>query len=129
MAKVLGIGGVFFKSQDSKTLADWYQRWLGMPIAPEWGGATLRPENMPKNGFTVWSPFKDDTTYFDPSEQPFMINLVVDNLDEALKQVAQGGAMVMKEMQEEEFGRFGWFVDPEGTKIELWEPPSAKSDQ
>ncbi len=129
MAKVLGIGGVFFKTRDSRALSGWYQRWLGMPVEPEWGGASLKPGSMPENGFTVWGPFKDDTTYFDPSERPFMINLVVDNLDEALKQVAQGGATVMEETQEEEYGRFGWFIDPEGTKIELWQPPEIESKQ
>ncbi|MBT8062611.1 MAG: VOC family protein [Gammaproteobacteria bacterium] len=122
MARVLGIGGVFFKARDSKALADWYQRWLGMPVEPEWGGATLRPENMPAAGFTVWSPFSEDTRYFEPSDRPYMINLVVDNLDEALQQVAEGGAEVTPDIQQEAYGRFGWFIDPQGTKIELWEP-------
>lgn len=126
MAKVLGIGGVFFKSRDTTALGQWYQKWLGMPLEPEWGGATLKPGSMPDNGFTVWGPFKDDTEYFSPSDKAFMVNLVVDDLDEALKQVAAGGAKVMPDIQEEEYGRFGWFVDPEGTKIELWEPPPAK---
>ena len=127
MAKVLGVGGVFFKARNAKALADWYQRWLGMPVEPEWGGASLRPETMPAGGFTVWSPFKNDSSYFDPSDRTYMINLVVDNLDEALQQVAKGGATVMEEIQEEDYGRFGWFLDPEGTKIELWEPAPDKA--
>lgn len=127
MAKVLGVGGIFFKSKDCKALADWYARWLNMPIDPEWGGAALKPGSMPKNGYTVWGPFKADTSYFAPSEAEFMVNLVVDDLDAALRQVAEGGAQVMKETQEDEFGRFGWFVDPQGTKVELWEPPASKS--
>lgn len=128
MAKVLGIGGVFFKCKDSRLLGDWYRKWLNMPVEPEYGGATLKPENMPARGFTVWAPFKDDSKYFNPSQRPFMINLVVDDLDAALKQVAEGGAEVMKETQEEEYGRFGWFIDPEGTKIELWQPPADQPD-
>lgn len=126
MAKVLGVGGIFFKSKDSKALADWYARWLNMPIEPAWGGAALKPGDMPENGYTVWSPFKADTSYFAPSNAAFMVNLIVDNVDEALRQVAEGGAEVMQETQEDEFGRFGWFVDPQGTKVELWEPPAGK---
>lgn len=126
MAKVMGIGGVFFKCRDTRSLGEWYQQWLGMPVDPVYGGATLKPDTMPENGFTVWGPFKDNTEYFAPSERPFMINLVVDDLDGALKQVADGGATVLPDIQEEEYGRFGWFIDPEGTKIELWEPTAAK---
>lgn len=126
MAQVLGIGGVFFKCRDTKALGEWYQKWLQMPVEPEFGGASLKPTTMPANSFTVWGPFKEETNYFDPSARPFMINLVVDDLDEALNQVAQGGATVIQDIQEEEYGRFGWFIDPEGTKIELWEPPARK---
>ncbi len=124
MAKVMGIGGVFFKCRDTSSLGEWYQKWLGMPVEPEWGGASLKPGSMPENAFTVWGPFKEDTEYFSPSERPFMINLVVDDLDGALKQVAAGGATVLPDVQEEDYGRFGWFIDPDGTKIELWETPA-----
>ncbi len=124
MAKILGIGGVFFKSRDTGALGDWYRKWLHMPIDPQFGGASLKPGDMPAGGFTVWGPFKDDTSYFNPSDRPFMINFVVDDLDAALRQVSEGGATVIDEILEEDYGRFAWFIDPEGTKIELWEPPT-----
>jgi len=128
MAKVLGIGGVFFKCRDTAALGEWYRKWLNMPIEPDFGGASLQPGNMPPNSFTVWGPFKENSKYFDPSDRPFMVNLIVDDLDEALRQVAEGGAAVMDDIQEEEYGRFGWFIDPEGTKIELWQPPANEAD-
>ncbi|NNF51766.1 MAG: VOC family protein [Gammaproteobacteria bacterium] len=128
MAKVVGIGGVFFKCRDTAALGEWYSKWLNMPVDPSFGGASLKPGEMPPNSFTVWGPFKETSGYFDPSDRPFMVNLVVDDLDGALRQAAQGGARVMDEIQEEEYGRFGWFIDPEGTKIELWQPPADKSD-
>lgn len=126
MASVLGVGGVFFKCRDTDSLGEWYKKWLNMPLDPAFGGASLPPGKMPPNSFTVWGPFKEQSKYFDPSDRPFMINLVVDDLDGALRQVAKGGAKVMDEIQEEEYGRFGWFIDPEGTKIELWQPPADK---
>ncbi len=122
MAKVLGVGGVFFKSKDTEKLGEWYKKWLGVPVDAY--GANFKPETMPPGGVTVWSPFKHDTTYFDPSESPFMINLIVDDLDEALAQVAEGGAEVVGEVQDEPYGKFGWFIDPDGNKVELWCPPA-----
>jgi len=121
VAKVLGVGGVFFKSDDSKKLSAWYKKWLGVPAHPEWG-ASFTPDTVPPGGFTVWAPFKSDTTYFEPSTSSFMINLMVDDLDGALAQVVEGGATAVGEVQDEPYGRFGWFVDPEGNKVELWEP-------
>lgn len=121
MARVLGVGGVFFKSPRPVELASWYQRWLGfefdMPTA-----ALFSPSTLPPEGYTVWSAFPADTEYFEPSEQDFMINLIVDDLDEALAQVEEGGAERVGGIQEEDYGRFGWFIDPDGNKIELWEP-------
>jgi len=122
MARVLGVGGVFFKSKDPAALAAWYAKWLGIPVEPEWNGASLKPETMPPNGATIWSPFQADTKYFDPSDQAYMINLVVDDLDGALKQVAEGGAELAGDPMDHEYGRFGWFLDPEGNKVELWQP-------
>ena len=80
MAKALGIGGVFFKARDPKHLATWYETWLGLEIDPSFGGTSFYPSNLPDNAYTVWSPFKESTTYFDPSTNPFMINLIVDDL-------------------------------------------------
>ena len=120
MAKVLGVGGVFFKSPEPKKLYDWYAKWLGMEFE-DWGLAYF-PKDYPPNSQTVWSAFDATTTYFDPSEKGFMFNLIVDNLDEALKQVKEGGAELVGEIEKMEYGSFGWFMDPDGNKVELWQP-------
>ena len=120
MAKVLGVGGIFFKSPDPKRLFDWYARWLGMEFE-EWGTAYY-PGTMPANGQTVWSAFPATTNYFAPANKDFMFNLIVDNLEEALKQVKEGGAEVIGNIEKLEYGLFGWFMDPDGNKVELWEP-------
>lgn len=121
MARVLGVGGVFFRSKDPKALGDWYREWLDLPVEHPYGAA-FEPAAMPAGGRTVWAPFEADTSYFEPSDRPFMFNLVVDDLDAALAQVRDGGAEVVGEIEEYDYGRFGWFVDPEGNKVELWEP-------
>ncbi len=122
MARVVGLGGLFFKSPDPGRLLAWYAKWLGMgdgKSSVEFAAATLPP-----GAFTVWSPFPDSTDYFRPSAREFMFNLIVDDLDSALGQVHLGGAQVVGEVEEHEYGRFGWFVDPDGNKVELWEPPA-----
>jgi predicted enzyme related to lactoylglutathione lyase len=121
MAKVVGVGGVFFKSSDPEMLGAWYRKWLGVPVEPPYG-ASFRPDTVPVGGMTVWAPFTKDTDYFNPSSREFMFNLMVDDLDGALAQVGEGGAEIVGEVMEEDYGRFGWFVDPEGNKVELWEP-------
>jgi predicted enzyme related to lactoylglutathione lyase len=125
MAKVLGVGGVFFKSPDPARLTGWYAEWLGLPLMTEAGAAfaAFAPAAMPAGAYTVWSPFVAGTTYFAPSAKDFMFNLVVDNLDEALRQVQAGGAQLAGEVEDSAQGRFGWFVDPDGNKVELWQPP------
>lgn len=120
MAKVVGVGGVFFKSPDPKRLYEWYTKWLGMEFE-DWGIAYFA-KDMPAKGQTVWSAFDSTTKYFDPSEKGFMFNLMVDNLEEALKQVKEGGAEIVGEIEKMEYGSFGWFMDPDGNKVELWEP-------
>lgn len=122
MARVLGVGGVFFRSHDPKALGDWYQKWLGVPVEP-WGGVAFKPDSLPAGGYTVWGPFPKDTEYFDPPAREFMFNLMVDDLDGALVQVREGGAEIVGRVEESEFGRFGWFIDPDGNKVELWQPP------
>jgi predicted enzyme related to lactoylglutathione lyase len=126
MAKVLGVGGVFFKSPDPQKLYDWYAQHLGLPVRTEEGVtfAMFSPTAMPKGGYTVWSAFTADTTYFAPGEKSYMFNLVVDDLDAALEQVRAGGAQVMDQVERSEYGQFGWFVDPDGNKVELWQPPA-----
>jgi len=125
MAQVLGIGGIFFKSPNPLKLCQWYRKWLGLPFEAETGLTFVPffPRNMPHNGYTVWSPFPSKTAYFSPSENAFMFNLVVDNLDEALDQVKSGGAQTVGEIETTAYGRFGWFMDPDGNKVELWQPP------
>lgn len=124
MAKVIGLGGIFFKSRDPKALGAWYRTWLELPVGPY--GATLKPEAMPPGGWQTWSAFPADTDYFAPSESPLMINLVVDDLDGCLERVAAGGATVLPRRDDGEYGRFGWFLDPDGNKVELWQPPAER---
>lgn len=120
MAKVLGVGGIFFKSPNPKQLYEWYARWLGMTLE-EWGTMYV-PKDYPPNSQTVWSAFDSSTKYFDPSEKGFMFNLIVDDLEGALKQVEEGGAELIGGIERMEYGSFGWFIDPDGNKVELWEP-------
>ncbi len=128
MARVLGIGGIFFKSADPSALAQWYAKALNVPIEAEWGGASFALDNMPAGGATVFSPFKADTEYFKPSQATFMINLVIDDLAEALVQVAAHGGQVVGDIQTESYGLFGWFLDPDGNKVELWQPGEFDTD-
>ena len=124
MKKVTGIGGVFFKSKDSDKLNEWYVKHLGFTQAED-GGILFewRDTDQPeKKGYTVWSPFKETTKYFEPSQKEFMINLRVENLEALLEQLKKDGAQVVGEMETYEYGKFGWVMDPEGNKIELWEP-------
>ncbi|MEQ1783823.1 MAG: VOC family protein [Hyphomonadaceae bacterium] len=122
MARVIGVGGVFFKSKDPAALLAWYKDVLGMPLE-DWGGVVLRPEAMAAHpgAATVFAPFKQDTTYFQPSTKDFMINLAVDDLDAILESCARHGVEA-KVMPEEPNGKFAHISDPEGTRIELWEP-------
>jgi predicted enzyme related to lactoylglutathione lyase len=124
MAKVLGIGGVFFKSADPAALRAWYLRVLGLEIA-EWGTFFNLKEAAEKPGSgVVFSPFKADSDYFAPSTKEFMFNLMVDDMDGMLARAKAEGVEPLKQM-EEGYGRFAHIMDPEGRKIELWEPKAA----
>ena len=125
MAKVLGVGGIFFKSPDPQRLYQWYSQWLSLNVESEAGVSfvSFHPRTMPGNGYTVWSAFGSTTTYFSPSDKEFMFNLVVDNLEGALSQVKAGGAQVVGDIEKSDYGQFGWFMDPDGNKVELWQPP------
>ena len=123
--KAIGVGGVFFRSEDPERLGNWYREHLGLSVE-SWGdthGTSFNPADMPQNSFTVWSAFAKSTEYFGDKGQAFMINLVVDDLDAALANVVAGGCEVIPEKEEHDFGRFGWFIDPDGNRVELWEPP------
>jgi catechol 2,3-dioxygenase-like lactoylglutathione lyase family enzyme len=128
MKRVTGIGGVFFKSKDPKALGAWYKKHLGIAVE-EWGGATFRwngPDNPQGAGTTVWNPFAADTGYFAPSSAPFMINYRVDDLRALLAVLRADGVQVDEKVEESEYGKFGWVIDPEGNKLELWQPPAGQ---
>jgi predicted enzyme related to lactoylglutathione lyase len=118
MAKVLGIGGVFFKAADPKAVAAWYARVLGLAVE-DWGGAVFPPH---ARGQQVWTPFPADTDYFAPSDFPLMINLMVDDLDGVLAKAAGEGVEPLDRRDDAGYGRFAWLIDPAGVKVELWEP-------
>jgi len=124
MAKVTGIGGVFFKSSGkSATLAEWYRKHLGMGLEG-WGGAILRwPDDKAEDhGVTVWHVADKDTKWFSPSESSFMINYRVDDLDALVAQLRAGGVEILQGPESHENGKFAWIMDPDGNKVELWEP-------
>ncbi|MFT3806642.1 VOC family protein [Arenimonas sp.] len=126
MKRVTGIGGIFFKSADPKALSAWYRDHLGLDVS-EWGGAIFPwggPDSEP--GMTIWSPFKQDTKYMEPSTASFMINFRVADLDALLAALRAEGCNVVGDPQSSEQGKFGWVIDPEGNKIELWEPPAGE---
>lgn len=124
MAKVTGIGGIFFKSTgDAQALSAWYEKHLGIPIG-EYGFATLKwPEDQAEDkGSTTWSLAEKDSEWFSPSSSAFMINYRVDNLSEMIAQLRSDGVDILKGPESHENGKFAWLMDPEGNKIELWEP-------
>ena len=122
MASVLGVGGVFFKSGDPAALAAWYHDVMGLEVQP-WGGVVFTPGPMAAHpgAATIFSPFEAGTTYFEPSTKDFMINLAVDDLDGILARCAAHGVEA-NALPDAPNGRFAHIVDPEGTKIELWQP-------
>jgi predicted enzyme related to lactoylglutathione lyase len=127
---ILGIGGIFFKAQDPEKLAAWYQEHLGLKVE-DYGGVTFREEDnadvSPKReAYVLFTPFPADTDYFAPSSKPFMINFRVADLDKLLAKLRGEGVAVEEKTDKSEFGYFGWAMDPEGNRIELWEPPLAK---
>lgn len=123
MKNVTGIGGIFFKTQEPEKLKDWYRQNLGIESDAYGAIFEWRHADEPdRPGKTIWSPFSQDTTYFDPSTQPFMINYRVANLDALLAELRSAGVAVDDRVEEYEYGRFAWIMDPEGNRIELGEP-------
>jgi predicted enzyme related to lactoylglutathione lyase len=122
MEQVTGIGGVFFRAQNPENLAAWYQQQLGLPINGTLAEFPWREAADPnKPGNTVWSLFPKDTDYFGPDRPVFMVNYRVQNLDRMVAQLRAAGVKVDK-VEDSEYGKFTWISDPEGNRIELWEP-------
>jgi predicted enzyme related to lactoylglutathione lyase len=124
MAKVTGIGGVFFKSKrDPKQLAAWYRDNLGLPLE-EWGGAILKwpADTAEDEGLTVWTVAEPATKWFEPSSSSFMINYRVDDLDGLIAKLKTNHVEIVQGPESHENGRFAWVMDPDGNKVELWEP-------
>ena len=121
---VTGIGGVFFKSDDPKKLTEWYKKHLNFKTDEQGyvNFAWRESENPEKKGLTVWSTFPKDTKYFNPSENPYMINYRVNEIDKLLKQLRADGVEVDDKVEEYDYGKFAWIIDPEGNRVELWEP-------
>ena len=127
MARVTGIGGIFLRARDPKALADWYAQHLGIQLT-EWGGAQFlwSDEGPPGTGSTAWSLFPSDTKYFGPGSatgpQAAMVNYRVDDLDALLAQLAAAGVAIDPHREDSSYGRFAWITDPEGNRLELWQP-------
>ena len=111
--RITGIGGVFFRARQREQLAQWYHEVLGLPTTD---AATAQV------GETVWAVFEHGTTYFGPNRQEYMLNYRVDDLDYAILRLREAGASVSPDIQQDEYGRFAWAVDPEGMRFELWQP-------
>ncbi len=123
MKKVTGIGGVFFKCKDPKAINEWYKTHLGFETTPygtsfEW----LHKEDSSQKGLTQWNPFPESTKYFDPSTKEFMINYRVENLEALVTLLKSEGVTILDQMETYDYGKFIHILDPEGNKIELWEP-------
>ena len=118
--RITGVGGVFFKSPDPKALSAWYRDVLGLAIEP-WGGATLSTDAPDKPPVVVWSPFPTSTDYMAPSTREFMINFAIDDLDAFVAKLTAKGVKILKRDDSDPNGRFAWILDPDGTKIELWQ--------
>jgi len=129
MKRVTGLGGLFFKAKDPKAMYDWYEKHLGIQREPDGSGAMFHwrdAADPEKTGLTVWSIFPETTKYFDPSPASFMMNFRVENLAELLKLLREEGVAIDPKVEEYDYGKFAWITDPEGNRIELWEPPAAK---
>ena len=119
--RVTGIGGIFFKSKDPNATKDWYNKHLGLNT-DQWGSTFWWKDKEGNDCSTQWSPMDEATDYYEPSKKQFMINYRVENLEELLAELKKEGVEIVGEMQTFEYGKFGWIMDPDGNKIELWEP-------
>ncbi|HYV84728.1 MAG TPA: VOC family protein [Patescibacteria group bacterium] len=127
MKRVTGIGGIFFTAQDPVVLRAWYKKHLGIDVL-EWGGAAFRwtdDSGKPVGGTTVWS-IGGGGDHYAPSKAPFMVNYRVADLQSLLKALREEGCQVLEKTDDSEYGKFGWVMDPEGNKVELWQPPEGQ---
>lgn len=125
MKRVTGIGGIFFKARDPVALRDWYKTHLGIDVQ-DWGGAAFAWTDVsgtPVGGTTIWSVGAADGETFAPSKASFMINYRVADLQSLLRALRDEGCQVLERTDDSEYGKFGWVIDPEGNKVELWQPP------
>lgn len=120
MKRVTGIGGIFFKSKDPATLREWYRKHLSIPVE-EWGGTAFVWDEP--GGMTVWNIGDAENDYYAPSTAPFMVNYRVEDLHTLLAVLREEGCNVLDKVEESDFGKFGWVMDADGNKVELWEPP------
>jgi predicted enzyme related to lactoylglutathione lyase len=126
MKRVTGIGGIFFKADNAEKLYNWYEKYLGIKCAPDGSGAMFEwreADDSQRKGMTIWAVFRRDTKYFDPSRSGFMINYRVDDLDALLETLKKEGVEIDPHRENYDYGRFAWIMDPEGNRVELWEPP------
>lgn len=129
MAKIIGVGGIFLHSPDPEALMAWYADVLGLTINDYGGADFLHADSgkaFPQGARTIFTAFKDDTDYFKPSDKSFMINLMIDDMDSMLAHLKDKGVSLVDEPQDFDYGRFAWVMDPDGTKIELWQPIEPK---
>ncbi|QJD92734.1 VOC family protein [Duganella dendranthematis] len=122
MKRVTGIGGIFFQAKDPVALRAWYQKHLGIDVQV-WGGAAFTWQGSET---TIWSIGESGGDHFAPSTAPFMINYRVDDLSALLQALREEGCQVLDKTDDSEYGKFGWVVDPEGNKVELWQPPAGQ---
>ena len=126
MKKVTGIGGIFFKTNDPEKMKEWYNKNLGLRTNEYGAVFEFRDSDQPeKKGYAVWSPFKSDTDYFEPSTKEFMINYRVENIEAMVEELRAAGVTICDEIEKYEYGKFVHILDPENNKIELWEPVDA----
>jgi predicted enzyme related to lactoylglutathione lyase len=128
MKRVTGIGGIFFKAKDAPALQAWYKRHLAIDVQ-EWGGTAFAwadAEGKPAGGMTVWSIAAEGTNQFSPSKAPFMVNYRVEDLHAVVAALKAEGCNVLDDSSDSEYGKFAWVIDPEGNKVELWQPPAGQ---
>jgi predicted enzyme related to lactoylglutathione lyase len=128
MKRVTGIGGIFFKAKDAPALRAWYKRYLGIDVQA-WGGAAFTwtdPDGKPTGGMTVWSIAPRESDQFAPSSASFMVNYRVEDLRALVAALKAEGCNVLDKIDDSEYGKFAWVIDPEGNKVELWQPPAGQ---